>query len=60
MKIKTKKILVKRFRKTKNNKILHSIKGVSHFMSKRRSNRKSRIKGIQVLGGNTKIFKDLK
>ena len=49
MKTKTKKILVKRFKKTKNNKLLHETQGVSHFMSKRSSNRRNRVKGIKRL-----------
>jgi ribosomal protein L35 len=49
MKKKTKKILVKRFRKTKNNKVLHKIKGVSHFMAKKTSNSRNKVKGNKIL-----------
>jgi ribosomal protein L35 len=59
MKTKTKKILVKRFRKTKNNKVLHKIKGVSHFMAKRSSNSRNKVKGIKKLDNNAaKKFKN--
>jgi ribosomal protein L35 len=58
MKIKTKKILVKRFKKTKNNKVLHKIQGVSHFMSKRNSNRRNKVKGIKKL--DDKVSKKFK
>ncbi len=62
MKIKTKKIITKRFKRTKNGKLLHKIKGVNHLMSKRASNRKNRDKKDQLLSktATSKILKFVK
>ncbi len=62
MKIKTKKIISKRFKRTKNNKLLHKIKGVNHLISKRSSNRKNRDRKDQLLSktATSKILKFVK
>jgi ribosomal protein L35 len=62
MKIKTKSIIKKRFRITKNNKVIHKIKGVNHFMSKKASGSRNRVKKNQILSKNAaaKIIKVLK
>ncbi|MHB8443165.1 MAG: 50S ribosomal protein L35 [Patescibacteria group bacterium] len=62
MKIKTKKIISKRFKRTKNNKLLHKIKGVNHLISKRTSKRRNRDRQDQLLSktATSKILKFVK
>ncbi len=59
MKNKTNKTVKKRFRVTKNNKILYRTSGAGHFMAKRRNTRKNRNKNVKLLT-NKKIIKKIR
>lgn len=57
MKIKTSKTLKKRFRVTKNNKIIHRTKGAGHKMAKRRNTRQNSNKNTKLLTNKKTIRK---
>ncbi len=61
MKVRTKKILKKRFKITAKGKIVHQTKGVNHLLSKRDSSRKNRDRKSRILNKTfaSKIVKGL-